>query len=158
MKKNWYITILVSLLLLAGGWFVISWPRTVPLERCSEIYRIYADKPSIKASYIKDFPVNDTLILDVTLLQATDSNAWAMLFKDFELVIDPALMQRINDGKDLITIKEIPKNHQPPNDSSDIYPNDMAAFSHQTRTITIFHFKTQAEKYAIIRYVYRDII
>lgn len=49
----------------------------------SELYLRYEHADGIKASFIKDYRVNDTLTLDVTLLQATDSAGWIKLFYDF---------------------------------------------------------------------------
>lgn len=51
----------------------------------SELYLRYEHADGIKASFIKDYRINDTLTLDVTLLQATDSAGWQQLIEDFEI-------------------------------------------------------------------------
>ena len=54
-------------------------------SQCSELYRHYAAVDGIDATFIRDYPVNDTLLLDVTLLQAKDSADWERLVEDFGL-------------------------------------------------------------------------
>ena len=61
-------------------------PSVVPYWQCSEVYKRYKDVEGIKASYVKNFPLNDTLTIGVTLLEATDSAGWEVLQRDFELI------------------------------------------------------------------------
>ena len=51
----------------------------------SELYLRYEHVDGIKASFIKDYHVNDTLTLDVTLLQATDSAGWQQLLTYYDI-------------------------------------------------------------------------
>ena len=87
MKKQRIITLLVCLLIVGSGAGVLLWPRTVPLAQCSEVYRLYVNNPSIRASFIKDFRINDSVSVDVTLLEAVDSNGWNTLVTDMNLGI-----------------------------------------------------------------------
>ena len=99
---SWPVTLTVCLLIVLGTLTVKLWPRTVPFDQCSEIYKKYANVEKVKASFIKDFKVNDTVFVDVTLLEATDSMGWATLKKDFEIPNpSPDFQQRIDSGKDL---------------------------------------------------------
>ena len=81
MKRGWIICVVVCLLAAAAVTVAMRWPRTVPLAQCSEVYRQFVDHRDIKASYIKDFKVDDSLSVDVTLLQATTDSAWFALGK-----------------------------------------------------------------------------
>ena len=83
MKKRHYILlaiVAVGLLVCAA---VALRPRQLPLEECSQLYRDYAHNPHVTVAFIKDFPVNDTLRVDVTTLQATDSTGWHSLMLYF---------------------------------------------------------------------------
>ncbi len=83
MKKRHYISLAI---LLVGGLVsaaVLGRPRQLPLEECSPEYLRYKDNPGIKASFVKDFPINDTLAVDVLLLEATSDSAWCALLLDF---------------------------------------------------------------------------
>lgn len=174
MKKSWPITILFCLLIIGGGAAVILWPRTVPFEQCSEIYQKYANVEDVSASFIKDYKVNDTVYVDVTLLEATDSVGWATLKKDFDIPNpSPDFQQRIDRGKNLIYTKKIPKvtvadslKKSHPNVSSKsreddslhssqgaenvTYGNDLLAISHLNRTLIVFHINNNTEKHAVI--------
>lgn len=140
MKKSWPITLLVCLLIIGGGALILGWPRTVPFEQCSEIYQKYANEEDIKASFIKDFKVNDTVFVDVTLLEAIDSTGWDILKKDFEVPNLPLeLQQLVDSGKDLVFTKMI----------SEPAASHLLAISYLTKTLTVFHIENDAEKHAV---------
>ena len=80
---SWTVVILLCLLLVAGAAVLVLTPRTVPLDECSPLYRQYAGHEGIKASFVKDYPVDDTTLVDVTLLSATTDSAWESLCHDF---------------------------------------------------------------------------
>ncbi len=149
MKKSWPITILFCLLIIGGGAAVILWPRTVPFEQCSEIYQKYANMEDVSASFIKDYKVNDTVYVDVTLLEATDSVGWVTLKKDFDIPNpSPNFQQRIDSGKNMIGVKIIPKSIAVDTTSKE-YPNNLLAISYLNHTLTIFHIKNDVEKHAV---------
>lgn len=149
MKKSWPITILFCLLIIGGGAAVILWPRTVPFEQCSEIYQKYANMEDVSASFIKDYKVNDTVYVDVTLLEATDSVGWVTLKKDFDIPNpSPNFQQRIDSGKNMIGVKIIPKSIAVDTTSKE-YPINLLAISYLNHTLTIFHIKNDVEKHAV---------
>ncbi len=179
---SWPVTLTVCLLIVLGTLTVKLWPRTVPFEQCSEIYKKYANVEKVKASFIKDYKVNDTVFVDVTLLEATDSMGWATLKKDFEIPNpSPDFQQRIDRGKDLIYTKKIPKvtvadslKKSHPNVSSKsreddslhssqsaenvTYGNDWLAISHLNHIIIVFHTQNDDEAHAVIyRNLYKSI-
>ena len=154
MKKNWPITIIFCLLLLGGGAVVILWPRTVPLEECSEIYQRYAKVEVVMASFIKDYKVNDTVSVDVTLLEATDSISWITLKKDFDIPDpSPDFQKFIDSGEDLIYIKLIPKSITT-DTILNSYPTNLLAISHLKHSLTVFHIKNDVEKQAVKHHNY----
>lgn len=151
---SWPVTLTVCLLIVLGTLTVKLWPRTVPFDQCSEIYQKYASMENVKASFIKDYKVNDTVFVDVTLLEAIDSMGWATLKKDFEIPNpSPDFQQRIDSGKDLIYTKKAPKSTIT-DTSQNSYPNDWLAISHLKRTLTVFHIKNKEELNAVRHYNY----
>ena len=137
MKRSWLITAIVCLLLLGGGTAVILMPQVVPYSQCSDVYKHYAEVDGIDATFIKDYKVNDTLTVNVTLLQATDSAGWARLQEDFILQpLSPDYMAMIEQGKDLVSIKKISE-------------TEVAAFSRLKRSVSILHTKNRDERYAV---------
>lgn len=152
MKKSWPITILFCLLIIGGGAAVILWPRTVPLQECSKIYQKYANVEDVRASFIKDYKVNDTVFVDVTLLEAIDSVGWVTLKKDFEVpVLPPELQQFVDSGEELVFTKLISK----PKVDTLAFPNDLLAISPLTHTLTVFHINSDIEKYAVYNHNYK---
>ncbi len=75
MKKSWPITILVCLLILVGGALILGWPRTVSFDQCSDVYKRYAKMDGVYATFIKDYKVNGSIFVDVTMLEATTDSA-----------------------------------------------------------------------------------
>ena len=85
MKRVGYITLLSCLILVGLAYTVVRWPRTVPLEECSEVYKRYSEVEGVRATYVKDYRVNDTLTVGVTLLEATDTAGWEYLLQAFNV-------------------------------------------------------------------------
>lgn len=85
MKRSWLITILICMLLLGGGGAVLFLPQVVPFDQCSDVYKKYAGMDGVDATFIRDYKVNDTVFVDVTLLEAKDTTAWEELCKDFDI-------------------------------------------------------------------------
>ena len=81
--KKWILAFL--LLTLLGVAAVAAWRYLLPERHVSDLYRRYHNADGIAASYIHNFPVNDTLTLDVTLLEATTDSAWQALCADFAI-------------------------------------------------------------------------
>jgi hypothetical protein len=104
------------------------------------------------ASFIKDYKVNDTVSVDVTLLEATDSAGWATLKKDFEVPPPPPVAKKfIDNGEDLIGVKLIPKSTTT-DTLLNSYLNNVLAISHLNRTLTVFHTKNEDEAHTVVHY------
>ena len=110
MKKRLLIPLVVFLVIAGVGTAVTYWPRTVPWDECSELYRRYAVCPDVSAAYIKDYRVNDSLTLSATILQAVTDTGWAMLRKDFNLPFIPKEYESlfIQDSNQ-VTLMLVPK-------------------------------------------------
>lgn len=148
--SSWPCVVALCLLIFVGTLCVKLCPRTVPLRQCSELYQRYAQTPGIDASFIKDFRVNDSVTVDVTLLEARDSAGWATLKHDFAVPdLNAELQQFIDDGEDLIASRKIAKNGQPLKAHDDTANYDVLATSHYAHTLTIFHTNNNNEIYAI---------
>ena len=154
IKLFWWLATALPLLLAALLMLPALWPRTLDPEECSELYRNYSDHPDIDVTFIKNFPVNDTLRLDVTFLQATDSLGWETLKNDFHVHPLPELSQlHVSQGMDIVKIKLVPKDDPTLNmDTTDLLNNNLLAISFLHRTLSIFHTSTEPEMDAIMHY------
>lgn len=149
MKRSWHITILVCLLLLAGGGAVILLPRIVPYGQCSDIYRQYADTEGITATFIKDYPVNDTVAVDVTLLAATTDSAWSLLQERFQVPpLNDVAQQLIDSGKDIVFTLQVSK-HDCDIELGDDY-DKLLGISYRTKQISVFHVKNEDAVRAVL--------
>ncbi len=148
--SSWPCVVALCLLIFVGTLCVKLCPRTVPLQQCSELYQRYAQTPGIDASFIKDFRVNDSVTVDVTLLEARDSAGWATLKHDFAVHdLNDEWQQYIDNGEDLIFSRKIAKNGQPLKAHDDTANYDMLAISYYSHTLTIFHITNNDEKHAV---------
>ncbi len=152
--KQIILSAVIFLAVLGVALAVRLWPRTVPFDQCSDLYKHYANVEGIDATFIKDYKVNDTVFVDVTLLEATDSVIWTSLKKDFDVPNpSPNFQQFIDNGEDLIYVKLIPKSTTTDTILTP-YPNDVLAISHLKRTLTVFHIKNKEELNAVRHYNY----
>lgn len=143
--KRWLTTLLL-VLAVAAAVGTVFWRHILPRWQVSDIYRRYEHVDGIAASYIHNYPVNDTLTLFVTLLEATSDSGWAVLVRDFEMdELSPMLQMLIDRGENLVFSKLIPKSR--PSASAE---NDVLAYSYTTRTACIFHISNDEEKHAVL--------
>ena len=140
MRHRWTITLLLMPLLLAVVALAVYRCHTVPLSQCSEVYQRYHDIPGIRASFIKDKQINDTLRLDMTLFEADDSLAFAALLKAWgrsdEFIHD---IQASIVDENTRFIKRIPKGHPELPADTDNNNNEMVAIFPAKRAVAIFH-------------------
>lgn len=152
MNKRRVISVAVCLVVAALVLLVKYHPRTVPIEECSQIYRDYADNPHIAVAFIKDFPVNDTLSVDVTTLQATDSLGWETLKNEFHIIsLSDNIQRKIEQGIDRVSTRIVSKTDPTlPMDTSELLNNNVIAISRLHRTVSVFYIKAEAEIDAIL--------
>ena len=147
--KQFLLLAIIFLAIVLVALAVRLWPRTIPFDQCSDLYKQYANVEGIDATFIKDYKVNDTVFVDVTLLEAKDSADWATLKNDFGVPTpSPYFQQQIDEGKDIIYVKLNPKSTDTisnPNTN----PDNLLAISNLHRTLTIFHVKNDVEKLAV---------
>lgn len=128
----------------------------VPRMGVSDLYRRYEGNPHLDVTYLRNFPVNDTLSVDVTLLQARDDEGWDTLRADFRIPELPDHIQkRIAEGKDLTGVCLVPKSDPTlPMDTVDITRNNVLGVSPLKRTISIFTTDTKEQQLAVMHYNY----
>lgn len=151
MLKRRLIPLLIALVPPFVVLAVLLAQRSIPAAEASDLYRRYEHSEHISATFIKDFPIDDTLRLDVTLLQATDSAGWEALQKEFNLVAVPPEIMATFDTNSIFT-KYVPqRDHSQPMDSI-ILNNDILAYSYHRKEMTLFHLTTEQQAVAIMEY------
>lgn len=88
-RKNilrfWAIFCVILALSMGVIALVYRWHRVFPSDEVSAVYMKYAEREDIDASYVKKYRVNDTIFVDVTLLEAKDTMAWEEMCNDFNI-------------------------------------------------------------------------
>ena len=99
MKRMWPIKVLIFVVIVGGALAIRYGASVVPYWQCSEVYKRYHKVEGVQATYIKNYPVNDTLTVGVTLLEATTDSGWAVLQRDFSITpIPPEVINLIDSN------------------------------------------------------------
>ena len=150
MKKNnlicvvLFVTVVVAM--LAWGYLA----RVVPYWQCSEVYKRYSRVEGVRATYMKDYRINDTLTIAVTLLEATTDSGWAMLQEDFNVPVVPKEYEELFCGdSNKVSVEGVPKK-VPLYFGEDTIYNDLIVTSRYRRTIAHFVITSREQKRLII--------
>lgn len=158
MKKHWLIAVGIVLLAVSATLVWKYRPRTVPVEECSELYRRYSDSSHICASYIKDFRVNDSLTLDVTILEARDSVGWDQLRIDFKRPILPPEIEKYINKHNSFAIKQVRRDDPGKGmDKENLANNDFLVIKNLERTFYLFHTDNEYKKVQIMARFTKEI-
>jgi len=84
-RKRFWLVLGVLVLAESAALVFVRRPRTVPEGECSGVYQCYAHREGMEASFVRGFPINDTLKVDVTLLHAADGAGWDTLLCAFHI-------------------------------------------------------------------------
>ena len=157
MKKHNVIFIILCVVAVLVAVLVKRCPRTVPYEQCSEVYKRYSRVEGVRATYIQDFRVNDTLTVGVTLLEATTDSGWAMLQENFGVPVVPKEYEELICGdSNRVTLKIIPKK-EPLCLEGDTLANDVFVVSYYKHTIVHLEVKNRMQSDLFIRKQVDDI-
>ncbi len=156
MKKNklicvvLFVTVVVAM--LAWGYLA----RVVPYWQCSEVYKRYSRVEGVRATYMKDYRINDTLTIAVTLLEATTDSGWAMLQEDFGLpVIPKEYEERFVGDSNKVSTKIVPK-ESPLVDGEDSLVHDIIAISRYKHIIAHFELQSKVQESSLLDKLIND--
>ena len=142
----WWVFLPLCLLAAVVPAAITYWRHTVPLAECSEVYRQYRHQPGVRAAFIRQMPINDTLRLDMTLLEAEDSAAFAGLLIKMgksEEFINDIMSSIVNENTRFI--RRIPKGHPELPRSTDNKDNELMAIFPAKKIVAIIHTKEHTE-------------
>ena len=150
-RRYWILPMAVGLVAALLTVIVIRAPRTVPLAETSEVYRQYRHLPGVRAAFIRQMPINDTLRLDMTLFEAEDSAVFADLLikmgKSEEFVTD--IMEGVTDPNVRYTGDCLRGEPGCPGDDDDS-KNEVISFFPVRKAVAIFHTQTVDELHAVL--------
>ncbi len=159
MKRYWLITLVLCVVGVATVLVVRYWPRIVHPGQPSELYLRYEDNSHIHAAFIKDFRVNDSLTLDVTVLEALDSAGWEQLRVDFNRPQYPPEIEKKLAKQIPIVIKQVLRDDPGKGmDSTDLSKNDFLVIELNKRIYYLFHTDNESRKVQIMAKFTKDIL
>ena len=151
------INVLIIAFVIGVGLAVWYLPPAISYWQSSEVYKRYKDVEGVRATYVKDYRVNDTLTIGVTLLEATDSAGWEYLLERFKASKDMKQKAATRPESRGVWVRMSLKGHpeekykKDPSSNSDQTP-ELVAISFKTRMIGIFHTGTGEELKAVFCY------
>ena len=153
MKRYWTLTLIGLILAIAIPVALKVLPRPLPDSQCSDLYLRYANTPGIQASFVKGFPLNDTLSIDATLLHATDSSAWLQLAKELKLPKPMApIVDAMKKGENVPLTYLAKKGSTAHQMDTNLANNDVVGISYLYQTIAIYHPNSPDDLIPIAKY------
>ena len=150
--KKWIIAFVV---LTAVGVGCVAWWRYVrPQQQVSDLYRRYEHAEGIAASYIHNYPVNDTLSLDVTLLEATNDSSWQTLCTDFD--ISKVVEEMLQIGPDIVFCRQVNRHDYTQVVLGDSPDAELLTISCATKTLAIFQSCNKIDFRAVFCYTWSN--
>ena len=152
MKRRIILFCLAALLCVAA---VVAYKYRASIFRSgdvSELYRAYMDTPGVDATFVRGFQVNDTVSVDVTLLQATDSTGWETLITDFQVT-----REFLTGKDDHIISRRAKKGHADKQMDPVLENNDLILVADGMRTVSIFHITDNNQIHSILYKHYKEL-
>lgn len=154
-KRFWLVITLIAVAEALAFCLVMQWKYLFPSREVSELYKRYAEMDGIEASFIKDYRVNDSVTVDVTLLEATTDSAWGELLHDFNMIFIPdEVFEYLND-KDLVVWLAPKTDYSLPMDSV-ILNNDVISMAYLSKCICVFSIETEQQVKAVNFHQYEE--
>lgn len=153
MNRRRLVWMLVVALCLAAAGLALWLPRYAAAQRVSELYRRYEHNPHLTVAYLEDFPINDTLSVDVTTISALDDEGWDTLCVDFEVPELPELILSVmGENEDFILSYKVSDDYKDVYKEIGICHDDVIAISYIKHIVSIFNTQDEIEKKAVLKY------
>ena len=151
MKKRTILTLLMILAVVAAVGTVFC-RHILPRWQVSDLYRRYEHVDGIAASYIHNYHVNDTLTLDVTLLEATTDSSWHALCSDFAISNVVEEIEKIDP--DAVFCRQVNRHDYTQVVLGDSPDAELLTISCATKTLAIFHTCNKNDIRAVFCYTW----
>ena len=153
IKRFWMWVGIALLIELAAITLWKRWYWFFPSYSVSELYTKYAGTEGLDVAFVKDYRVNDTVFVDVTLLEATTDSAWNGLVKEFNF--GDQFNAELPSDTNAVSFWFAPRNHYNLPMDSTLLNNDIVVASQYRKTMAVFHITSEDQVNAI---VFRQIV
>ena len=116
----------------------------------------YAGRPGIEAAYLRDYRLNDSVSVAVTLFRATDSAAWQQLCSDFAIY----LPEELRTLKTYFIMPDGPRKYgqDMPLDIANLLNEKSISFSYYTQEVMVLYTNSDEQKKAYLHKLAKDAI
>lgn len=149
-KRFWLIVAILALVETVILCVALQWKYIFPSREVSDLYTRYENVDGVDVSYIKGYKVNDSIFVDVTLIEATTDSAWNFILNDFNMPVIPEEYRELVEENSSIEFNLISK-EDPKKIDEDIDNNDVLVLSRQKHSVCVFHTNNKIQRNAIIR-------
>ena len=150
IKLFWMAVAVVLLTVVTAMVAVALWPRT----QVSDLYRRYEHTPHIEVSYLRSYPLNDSVSVGVTMLHAVTDSAWALMQKDFGFSTPPPQALALMDSN-TVAVRLAPKeDYSRPIDTAALGNNDVVAIAMVRRQVCVFHVENENQIISLLHHQY----
>ena len=157
-KRFWLIVAILALIEAVILCVALQWKYIFPSREVSDLYTRYEKVDGIETSFIKDYKVNDTVFVDVTLIETKDTALWDSLCKDFDISL---FLMYPKEYRERMSIEhsfgqQVIKNTIV-SESDSLYKENLIIFSHTNMSMCIFHNVNDNQYNAIINEKLKEI-
>ena len=156
-KRFWLIVSLLAAVELLVVYLIMQWNYIFPSSTVSDIYTRYENNTGVDASFIKDYKVNDTVFIDVTLLEAPTDAAWYLLETDFNIPSIPEGYKELFEKNNSVDVWLAAKDNPKDRTDTAINHNNVIIISRQMHAICICHIENKNQAIAIINKETQDL-
>lgn len=151
--KFWGVFFIILAVALGVITLIYRWHRIFPTHEVSEIYSRYAKEEGIDAAFVKDYRVNDSVTVDVTVLEATTDSAWAVLKKEYKIPeLTSEEISNMEKGSPCIAFCGLHKKDERAKYTNE---NTLVVAMHNNSTIYVFYSKTSEHCNAIMDMLFK---
>ena len=160
--KRWGIKFL--LLAIASILVVVAvkyWPRVLTPDQCSEVYRRYKDRDDLSVAFVKDYRIGDSITVDVTTIEATDSANWDKLLRDLNVHEYTISLNRqyVQEGKSPVStsyrLKDNPSQKSTDNDNTN---NTLMVTAYREQIVYFFSIDSKNQTHNIMDVKLSEIV
>ncbi len=149
-RRFWLAVVMVCLIEVLATVLVKRWDYIFPAGTVSEFYARYAGREDLEVSFIKDFRLNDSVSVDVTVVEARTDSAWRSLMEGFgmsEQMIDFYYSHPEIYGKDRKTQIRffLDRNKRTADGEFDYESNPYVIASPCRSTFSVFHIVSERQ-------------
>lgn len=126
---------------------IVTWPRVT----ANELYQRLAEREDLLVDFVKGYPVNDSVDVDVVIIAPADTADWIELLKElnFHEKSIELLLEAEKKGQVVVNMYSCEKNH-PETRKTGNDNTDCVFVSNSDRKIYVFDIKSTEDKKAVL--------